>query len=346
MSGGPVRDFAGDSAEDTVPDAVDVPTDASVEDPADNPVYDTDQHESDETSSGDDTDGTDDPDTADKFDKTPGRANADESTQDSETTPGSIDDTQPQQADPGQQTDPEQQSNTGSIDDSAANRIRALLQDAAEVPEVDENLVRLFYDYQIESGPNVCYEWRLLPDFGSGKKPDWDQLTQFVAIMSIRIDRDYFGKIPLTAQRFKEIVERFLTGVEIKHRSSVYLDFSNGEYTATGWDVTGSTYYRLTSLSKAGEGIYTATFDGFSFREPDDFSSPYTAVSDNMKALMDYCGEGSADAGFRHILGEVLKRPDYAEILKRDQQPEITFELTDDPRYAFRYLSCKRIYMY
>ena len=53
---------------------------------------------------------------------------------------------------------------------------KALLQDAAEVPEVDENLVELFYDYQIESGPNVYYEWRLLPDFGSGKT-HWDQLT-------------------------------------------------------------------------------------------------------------------------------------------------------------------------
>ncbi|HPV01229.1 MAG TPA: hypothetical protein PK127_01955 [Clostridiales bacterium] len=49
-------------------------------------------------------------------------------------------------------------------------------------------------------------------------------------------------------------------------------------------------------------------------------------------------GEDSREADFYGILGEVLKQPDYAKILKRDQQFEITFKLTDDPRYAFRYI--------
>ncbi|HHT01483.1 MAG TPA: hypothetical protein GXZ96_02150 [Firmicutes bacterium] len=226
-----------------------------------------------------------------------------------------------------------------STNDIAAERIKTMLSSTTE-PGVSEELVELFLKYQFENWHQLC-EWRLLPAFNSEQAPDWDQLTQFVFVMSDQVQRDDNGIYTLTAQAFEKEVDRFFWELEYAHRSSTFLWYSLGIYTPTGWDITGATYYRLKALAKTGEDSYTATLDGFPFWEGDDFRYP-DSVSKNMRAVINYLGAEIAGAKFEDNLIEILRRPDYSEILQRAEQLEITFKLSPHPGHVFVYLSCQR----
>ena len=231
----------------------------------------------------------------------------------------------------------------GSIEEKIESPDIKTVLKGLDSPVVDEDMVALFYDYLAKSSS----ELRLMPNFDSSKKPDWDALTQFVFIMCDQVDRDDEGTFILTKNAFEETVKRlFAEDFDYAHRSSTYLTLAGDVYTPTGWDVHGAVYYRLYELKKVGDNTFKAAFDGFSFGEMDFFGGPF--ISENMQALVEYAGE-EAEVLSRNrwddLMLEVLQGDNYAEILKKDQQVEITFNLSDDPVYAFKYLSCKRSYM-
>ena len=288
-------------------------------------------------------DGTDDPGTSD------GPGEPQETGKDADV-PGDAEDTQIPVNPGGQQEaglDPDNADQEAS-GMNAVDRIRDALKDNVS-PAVTGELIRLFLDYQGEShgykGPNHRYELRLLPEFGPGKTLDWDGLTAFIYYMANYFEHDEEGYYFFDAELFDETAGRLLPGLEYKHRRSMYFDYKNGIYKATGWDMHGGTYYRLKSISGDDRGTFTASFDGFHFYEFDDFGEPYGSVGENMKAMYDFVGDRNADADFHEVLLEILLREDYDEILNVNEHLEITFRISSDPEFAFEYLSCTREYL-
>ena len=236
-------------------------------------------------------------------------------------------------------------SQLGDGECAPAHAIKTTLQNSAS-PVIDEELVALFFNYYIEDhqygGPYHSYELRLLPNFAAREAPDWDQLTQFVFMMSTQVERDYDGTYTLSKKGFEETVDRFFADIEYSHDSSAFLHLVEDTYTPTGWGIHDSVYYRLYELSKIGEDTFRAAFDGFWFWEEDGFSQPYDEVSENMRAVMDYVEERKLEGKKVDIILKILQDPHYSELLKKGEHLEITFKLSSEPEYAFTYLSGKR----
>lgn len=241
-------------------------------------------------------------------------------------------------------------SDTGSdvkpaeADINAVDRIRhALLKDDPLV--VNDELVESFFNYYMEDhgyrGPYHRYELRALPDFGNKTKLDWDGLVLFAFMLS-QHETNAEGYSYMPKETFEKTVNRLFSDLEYTHRSSSLFDFADDRYTATGWDYHGGMYYRLREISRNSDGMFKASFDGFSFHELDSFEEQYDHVSENMKALFDYAGEIKAETRRSELVLEIFLRDDYSEIMHVDQRVDITFKLSDDPEFAFKYLSCKR----
>lgn len=231
---------------------------------------------------------------------------------------------------------------------SAVDRIRHELQ-KDDPPVVSYELIKLFFDYyrgdQAHNGPNHWYELRTLPDFGDGTELDWDGLVLFAFMLSQHeINAEGYSYMP--KETLEKTVGRLFPGLEYTHRSSSLFDYDGDRYTATGWDFYGGEYYRLREISRNNDGTFRAAFYGFSFHEFDSFEEDYDYLSDNMKALINHTGEIKPDTDMSELVLELFYRDDYSEIMYANERVEITFKLSDDPEFAFKYLSCKREMIY
>jgi len=237
---------------------------------------------------------------------------------------------------------------SGTDELNAADRIRNALQ-SNDNPAVNDDLIRLFFEYQLEShnskGPYHQYELRMLPEFGEKKALDWDGMTVFIHFMANSFKSDDEGYSFFTGEEFDRTADRLFADLDYQHRSSSYFKYAQGIYKSTGWDVNGGVYYRLKEISRDGSGIFTASFDGFAFHEFDSFDASADEVSENMKAVIDYAGDRKNEAGMHDILLEIFLRDNYDEILHTNQHLKISFRLSSDPEFAFEYLSCEREYL-
>lgn len=220
--------------------------------------------------------------------------------------------------------------------------------------DVNEGLVELFYRYYTErhkdKGPFHNHELEFLSSFRPGDIPSWNQLTRFIALVTpmdawqLLINENDFERY-LPTNTFDEMVQCYFSSFDYEHRDSEYLRLVNEAYIPTGWSFDDVTYYRLTQISQNPDGSFNASLDGFVFWPPEFYSAHpdlLDSVSDNMRALIDYAGIGTASS-FDDIVLEIFLRDDYEDILTVDETVEISFFLSDDPEYAFRYVSNQRL---
>lgn len=213
--------------------------------------------------------------------------------------------------------------------------------DAVEDLTVTPNLVSQFYTYYRENR----YELTYLPDFSAeNNEPDWDDLSLYIMLR--------FEQSPtesqLTKESFKETMLRCMQPVKYTDGPSYILDYTNGVYIASGFDLNGTTDYRLISLTRDGQNLYTATFDTLYFAEAE---SAFPETSPNTRAIVnyainqfDYTAEEVLSSGpkFNNAQKSIFLRDDYAEILDMSGTITIQFTLTGDPDNPFYYVSCAR----
>ncbi len=331
-------DPAADDTDIPQSNKINAPDDDSISPDDNDTATDDDGSVPDDNDTATDDDGSvpDDEDTLHKPDKNSDRADNDETASvDHEDLQAVGSDTDETGAD----------SSTNAVDE-----IRNVLKNT-DTPVVNDELIKLFFDYQNESheykGPHHRYELRLLPQFGAGagKAFDWDGLTVFVYHMANHFEHDDEGNYFFPEEVFDRTADRLLPDLEYNHKSSGFFDYAQGIYMSTGWDMLGGVYYRLKDISRDGDGVYTVSFDGFSFHELDTFEASYNEVSENMKAVFDYTGDRKTDAKVAEILLEIFQEDNYDEILHVNENVEITFRLSSDPEFAFEYLSCDREYI-
>ncbi len=213
--------------------------------------------------------------------------------------------------------------------------------DAVEDLTVTPNLVSQFYTYYRENR----YELTYLPDFSAeNNEPDWDDLSLYIMLR--------FEQSPtesqLTKESFKETMLRCMQPVKYTDGPSYILDYTNGVYIASGFDLNGSTHYRLINLTRDEQNLYTATFDTLFFEETERAfpeTSPNTrAIVDYAINQFDYTAEEVLSSGpkFNNARKSIFLRDDYAEILDMSGTITIQFTLTGDPDNPFYYVSCKR----
>jgi hypothetical protein len=239
---------------------------------------------------------------------------------------------------PTQATSPaEENSNALNIE-----ALRDTLQNAELT--VSDDLISLFYNYYNMTYDEITHslELRLLPSFDRGETPQWDALTHFIFYPADK-EKTENGGYFIPRENLKAAVNRFFPSFEYTDRDSDFLQYTNGGYVPVGWDDNGSVFYRLTRISKDADGVYKAMFDGFWTNET-DFWPEEESVSHNAKAIFEAAGvkEFSSSRDVSKVMLQILLRDDYAEILELGEQVSIAFKLSDDPDYAFQYLSCER----
>lgn len=137
------------------------------------------------------------------------------------------------------------------------------------------------------------------------------------------------------------------------HELRLMPDFSAAK--KPDWDeLSRFVFIMCDQVERDDEGTYTLTKNAFEetvkrfFAE--DFaythrSSTYLKLAGDMYTPTDWDFHGATYYRLFDLILSVLQDKNYAEVLVRDQQLEITFELSDDPIYAFKYLSSKRNYI-
>lgn len=207
---------------------------------------------------------------------------------------------------------------------------------SAEPLVVSDELIEAFYYY-------LPFETELnfLPEFGGGQAVNWDELSLFIF-------EEYQALFPepglereLTQGEFKEMAERLLKDVTYTDQSSLYLTYEDNKYICGNFSMSGGTDYRLTKIEKDEQGVYSATFDRLLFSEGETFDFE---TSKNVKAIYDSVGatEPLQNHDFQPALVNILIQDNYAEILDMSGDITITFTLSGDPIYPFRYHSCVR----
>ncbi len=204
-----------------------------------------------------------------------------------------------------------------------------------------EQLVEPFARYYSEHSTQLMF----LPLFTQESAPDWDALSQYIAIQSAVLDPER----PLTRQRFSDLVNRYLDGVSYEDASSDFLTYDSAAetYTPTGWDWDGKSYFRLTGLSPVEDGVWQAQFDNIFFSEWDyllENTDDLSTASANMNALYRLLGRLPEDNGeLEETLFSHLVREDYDRIFTVFQKVTVTFRLSGDGEDFFTYLSCERL---
>ncbi|HWP80861.1 MAG TPA: hypothetical protein VN446_09505 [Candidatus Acidoferrum sp.] len=204
----------------------------------------------------------------------------------------------------------------------------------------DDNLTKLFLDYYSEHP----FELRFLPAFKDRQSLSWDGLSFYVFNLAAAEEPEYEGTV--TKETFEETVSRYFGDISYEHGDSAYLTYGGGVYEPVGWDTMGTEYFRLTDISKLGDDVFRASFDGISFYDL-DFSDSYNDVSPNMKAVMDELGIRTPPENaqtLRDKIADMLLDDDYDEKFEVDDRLTVTFTLadTDGQDNLFIYTSCER----
>jgi len=238
---------------------------------------------------------------------------------------------------------------TNDSDDLLTNRQKAQAEHLRQVLDgfdgnVSDKLIESFFSYYLDNQ----YELRFLPVFGDEKTPDsdWDTLTLF-ALCLCESERNAEGYSVIPTSEFERIVRILFSPFEYTHRSSSLFNYDDATgYTAVGFGIHGGMFYRLKSLTRDEQDVWSAAFDGFSFDEF-DFMSPEQGgdyYSANMEALIEYSGGKYPDDVWAALL-KLFLQGDYDDILLSDQFVEITFKLQDDLLHPLLYLSHSCLYI-
>jgi len=201
-------------------------------------------------------------------------------------------------------------------------------------PEV----ISLFCTYYYEHP----YELRYLPQFMAGETPDWDELSFYVFNVSCAESPVYEGYV--AKDDFKNVVLRYFDNLSYKDTDSQWVTFVEGKYIPTGWDTTGSVFYRLTNISKDECSLFTASFDGIAFSEL-DFTEDYESSSPNMRAVMEVMGIENPTGALqstREKIAKMLTNSNYAEVFLIEEHVTISFRLAGEANDTFVYVSCNR----
>lgn len=206
---------------------------------------------------------------------------------------------------------------------------------------LSEALVEHFYNYY----ESHSKELRFLPTFDGESPIDWDSLTLFVRL-NTQTETDA-QEIPyITEDSFNETVSRFFGQLSYTAQDSSFSTYSDGRYILTGMSYGGAVYYKLRSIERSEDDVFTASFDGISFNETDFFSA-YDEASENMKAVMDANNiNTTSDILLVGILKEYIHNTimseNYKQLFKIDETVTIQFTLSDNEDYPIVYLSCTR----
>lgn len=204
---------------------------------------------------------------------------------------------------------------------------------------VTPHLISQFYQYNNDHREELGY----LPAFAPDVPPAWDDLAWFVFLNYAddlyRAEREYED---LTTAKFKETVDTYLENVTYQDGPSIRLDFDGSCYICPPTDTGGSLDFRLTSIARDDDGLYTASFDLLCFNEGEqadiDTSANARAIHDFVHAeeVMHYKSD------YDRAIESIFVREDYADILQMYGQMTVTFRLTGDPEHPFCYVSCER----
>lgn len=127
-------------------------------------------------------------------------------------------------------------------------------------------------------------ELRCLPEFALGQSPAWDGLTYFFVF---NVPHKW-GDGPASEEQFALTIKKYFGDLDYSHKSSAYLEYSNGFYTAVGMSNHGFFIYELTGLEKKvmgdGRDSWLAELRGYYFHESDGISD-FSFLSDNAQAV-------------------------------------------------------------
>ncbi len=200
-----------------------------------------------------------------------------------------------------------------------------------------------FYDYYLKNSPELRY----LPDFNSGKEPDWDQLTKFVYVRSLTLRTADTGQVreTLKAEEFDQVAGKYFSGITYQHRPSAWLNFAGGIYTpAVNWSDSGFLRYYLNGLERTeqadGSYRFKAKLIGYEFWEEDlaegSGSPNIEAVKQEARKLR-YQGKTLPD-----VLHEIMQG-DPTEILRPAVEQTIEFTVHNPTADVWlKYLSSER----
>lgn len=167
-----------------------------------------------------------------------------------------------------------------------AQTMHDLLDPYLENGKVSSSTIHFFYDYYSKNDSELLY----LPDFGQGKKLDWDLLTKFVYTRAVRTaqQKGVLSVNAITQEEFDSIAQQYFDGINYTHQSSQWLTYKDGKYTPTGWSDHGFRKYYLSELDRTVLGDnnykYRAKLIGYQFWE-EDFNEGTDNKSPNMKVI-------------------------------------------------------------
>ena len=231
------------------------------------------------------------------------------------------------------------------IDDtpsSAGGSLTGLL--SVDKVSLSNELMTAFFEYYSEQP----LELRFLPQFDAQTKPDWDELSHFL-FSHADVSEDSKGQYFTKKESFRTVKDLYFNSLDYTDKSSVFVNYVEDNYIATGWDTNGRLYYRLTSISKDKDGVFSASFDGVLISES-DFSSEYALASPNMKALMDAAKTKLSVDDINKWMLELLSKDNYHDTFEISEAVEISFVLSgvlsDSEGVPFKYLACERNLLY
>ncbi|ATW25094.1 WG repeat-containing protein [Candidatus Formimonas warabiya] len=131
--------------------------------------------------------------------------------------------------------------------------------------DITERTKRFFNDYFRTN----TMELRCLPVFALGKNPIWDDLTLFIVLNTPH----QWSNGSMSKEQFAETVTRYFGDISYTHKSSGYLEYQDGKYTAVGLSFHGFYIYELKNLEKGqtadGKDSWKAQITGYYFYEMD-----------------------------------------------------------------------------
>ena len=230
---------------------------------------------------------------------------------------------------PEDESPPQQNAADKNADEPLLDALKAITGE-----ESDSLEKQFFRYYQLHN-----YELAMMPAFESSSLPNWDDLTLFVLLDNDnRMDVD--GTQAMTYETFAQTVTRFFGMTDYSDKSSKYLLFEDGVYTAVPGDTVRSGYFWLKEMNVVSD-VYTATFDAFYFNDL-DYTSDYDEASQNQRVVRDRVGVRDLlqPSTFASTMLEILENEDYASILDVSETVTVTFSLSSDPKYPLTYTSC------
>lgn len=216
--------------------------------------------------------------------------------------------------------------------------------DAVAELSVTPHLIAQFYNYYREHH----YELTYLPEFSAdNNEPDWDALSLYI-LLRYEPDENDPEEALFTQEKFRETMQKHMLPVVYTDGPSRYMLYENGVYTAPGFDLIYSEDYRLISLTRDDQGVYTAAFDILHF---DEAETAFPETSPNTRTIVDYAVQQfhyteeevlSSGPKFHQAIEAIFLEENYASVLDMAGRVTVQFTLTGEETSPFYYISCAR----